>query len=524
MEITLGWRIVLSLAVIGIACTIRICGTVLLRALRIKRKLRMQGITGPSPSFPYGNLREMHQIQMKTVKARNHGGDLVGHDYTSTIFPYFEHWRNKYGLVYTYSTGLRQHLYINDPGLVTEMNQLITMDLGKPSYVTKRLGPMLGTSILRSNGNFWAEQRKIIAPEFFMDKVKCMMGLMVESAQPLLSKWEGYIEAQGGVQADIRVDKDLRSLSAEVIARACFGSSYLEGKEIFSRLVKLKKLLTKHSLLFDVTSFKLFPSKNKERIRELEREVNTLIWKTVEERRQSQHFMEGGALKKDLMQLLLEEAISTGANKRKVTPKSFIVDNCKSLYFAGHDSTATAASWCIMLLASHPEWQSRIREEVTQFCKDGSPDANSLSNLKAVTMVIQEALRLYPPAAFVSREALEEVQIGSITVPKGAYIWTLIPTLHRDPNVWGPDANEFKPERFQDGVSNACKFPQAYVPFGLGPRLCSGRNFALVQLKLVLSLIVAKFEFSLSPNYRHSPCFRMIVEPEHGVQIVIRKA
>lgn len=138
-------------------------------------------------------------------------------------------------------------------------------------------------------------------------------------------------------------------------------------------------------------------------------------------------------------------------------------------------------------------------------------------------MVIQEALRLYPPAAFVSREALGDTQIGNIFVPKGVCLWTLIPTLHRDPEIWGPDANEFKPERFAGGVSKACKLPQAYIPFGVGPRLCLGKNFAMAQLKVVLSLVVSKFSLSLSAKYRHSPTYRMIVEPEHGVHVIIRK-
>ena len=138
-------------------------------------------------------------------------------------------------------------------------------------------------------------------------------------------------------------------------------------------------------------------------------------------------------------------------------------------------------------------------------------------------MVIHEVMRLYPPAAFVSREALEDAQIGHLLVPKGVCIWTLIPTLHRDPEIWGSDANEFKPERFANGISGACKLPQVYVPFCVGPRLCLGRNFALVQMKVVISLIISKFTFSLSPKYRHSPAYRMIVEPGQGVQILIQR-
>lgn len=139
-------------------------------------------------------------------------------------------------------------------------------------------------------------------------------------------------------------------------------------------------------------------------------------------------------------------------------------------------------------------------------------------------MVIQEVMRLYPPAAFVSREALEETQLGGITVPKGVCIWTLIPTLHRDPDIWGADANEFNPERFSSGISSACKVPQAYIPFGLGPRLCIGKNFAMVQLKVVITLIISKFTFSLAPSYKHSPAYRMIVEPGHGVSILVQRS
>lgn len=141
-----------------------------------------------------------------------------------------------------------------------------------------------------------------------------------------------------------------------------------------------------------------------------------------------------------------------------------------------------------------------------------------------MNMVIQEVLRLYPPAAFVSREALEDTQVGNISIPKGVCMWTLIPTLHRDTEIWGRDANEFKPERFVDGVSKACKFHQAYIPFGLGPRTCLGKNFAMIELKVVLSLIISKFTFSLSPKYRHSPAYKMIVGPGNGVYILIQKS
>ncbi|PON92492.1 Cytochrome P450 [Trema orientale] len=523
MEVTF-LRVLYSLGVIGlVGFLVHIYKSVWLKSERVRRKIRVQGIKGPTPSFLYGNLPEMQKIQLQSLKVPNHDySEFVAHDYTSTLFPYLEQWRKEYGLLYTYSTGMRQHLYINQPELVKEMNQSITLDLGKPSYVTKRLAPMLGNGILRSNGHLWAQQRKIVAPEFFMDKVKGMVGLMLESAQPMLKKWEECIEAQGGMTAEIKVDEDLRGVSADVISRVCFGSSYAKGREVFSKLRSLQKTISHQGFLFGVTNLgNIFGTKKQNKISCLEREIESLLWKAIEERELQEE--EVNSDKKDLLQLILEAA--SGDNSLdKDSCKRFIVDNCKSIYFAGHESTAVAASWCLMMLALHPEWQARIRTEFAQVCPHGLPDANALPHLKTVTMVIQEVLRIYPPAAFVSREALEETQVGNITVPKGVCLWTLIPTLHRDPDVWGPDANEFKPERFADGVAQACRLsPQAYIPFGLGPRLCLGKNFAMVELKVIVSLIISKFSFSLSPKYRHSPAYRMIVEPGNGVHILIKR-
>lgn len=148
---------------------------------------------------------------------------------------------------------------------------------------------------------------------------------------------------------------------------------------------------------------------------------------------------------------------------------------------------------------------------------------NLKSSFYQLNMVIQEALRLYPPAQFVSREALQNVKIKDIFIPKGAGIWIPVSTLHQDPEIWGRDAGMFNPDRFVHGISKACKHPHVYIPFGIGPRTCVGQNFAMVELKVVLSLILSRFAFSLSPNYRHCPAFRLTVAPKYGVNLLIQK-
>lgn len=132
-------------------------------------------------------------------------------------------------------------------------------------------------------------------------------------------------------------------------------------------------------------------------------------------------------------------------------------------------------------------------------------------------MVLQETLRLYPPASSVNREVFKDIVFKGLLVPKGMNINIPMPILHQDSKLWGDDAHEFNPERFANGVQGACKIPQVYMPFGMGSRVCVGQHLAMVELKVVVSLILLKFRFSISPSYRHLPSFHMLIEPGHGV-------
>lgn len=139
--------------------------------------------------------------------------------------------------------------------------------------------------------------------------------------------------------------------------------------------------------------------------------------------------------------------------------------------------------------------------------------------LLQLTMVIQETLRLYPAGSVVSRQALRDVTLGGVRVPAGVNIYVPVSTVHLDPELWGPDAVEFDPNRFAAGAP-----PHAYLPFGAGARTCIGQGFAMAELKVLLALVISRFEMDLSPGYQHSPALRLIVEPEHGVRLLLKKA
>ncbi|KAF8032213.1 hypothetical protein BT93_D1208 [Corymbia citriodora subsp. variegata] len=482
---------------------------------RLRSKLRRQGVEGPPPSHPLlGNIPDIKKIKADEAQIARESGESGGlsHAWPSVLFPHLQKWRIQYGPIFMYSAGHIQFLLISDVEMVKELSSCTSLGLGKPSYLWKDRGALLGQGILSSSGSTWAYQRKIIAPELYLDKVKGMVSLMVDSANSLVGSWESRVESGGGV-VEMRIDNDLRSLSADIISQACFGSSYSRGKEIFLKLRELQQVMSHGSI--GVPGMRYLPTKINRQIWQLDKQIRSTIREVMKARTQASH-------EKDLLQAILEGANNEGLPSN-ISAEQFIVDNCKNIYFAGHETTAITASWCLMLLAAHPHWQAKIRAEVLEIFGCGVLDSDKLRGMKTLSMVIHETLRLYPPAVFGVREALEDIKFKGLLIPQGSNIQIPIHILHQLPEIWGTDAAKFQPERFAQGISGACKSSQAYMPFGLGPRTCAGQHFALVELKVILSLILAKFSFSLSPSYHHSPAFRLVVEPGDGVILHVRK-
>ncbi|KAK4492137.1 hypothetical protein RD792_002934 [Penstemon davidsonii] len=482
---------------------------------RLRWILRKQGIDGPPPRLLLGNLLEIKSSKAAVVAAPTCGAPAT-HNCARLLFPFFEQWQMKYGEVFMFSLGTTQILYVTQPDMVREITTCTSLDLGKPLYQARERGSLLGQGILTSNGPYWAHQRKIIAPELYMDKVKGMVNIIEESIVRLVNSWKSVIDETTCGIADIKIDQHMRSFSGDVISKACFGSNYSKGEEIFFKLRALQETASKKSLAIAFPGLRHLPTKSNRETWALEKDIRSLILDVIKERK-----LEAG-YEKDLLQTILEGAKNSDLSSDLLD--KFIVDNCKNIYLAGYETTAVAATWCLMLLASNPIWQQRVRAEVVQVCNGQIiPTYDIIPKLKQVTMVINESLRLYPPVSIVSREAFKDMKFGNINVPKGTNLWTFVLRLHTDPEVWGPDAYEFNPDRFANGVTGACKFPHFYMPFGVGPRVCLGQNLALVELKMLITVLISNFSFTLSPSYIHAPALSLVVEPGNGVNLCVKK-
>ncbi|MBA0836183.1 hypothetical protein Goarm_008417 [Gossypium armourianum] len=460
--------------------------------------LRRQGIEGPLPVFLLGNVPEMKRMLSSAEKLQAED-PLSSHHRLMLLFPYFMQWTKQFGQSFLFALGRSQFMYVADTYLVREINCFTSLDMGKPDYLQKDRGALLGKGLITTNGSVWYHQRKTIAPYLFMDKVKDRVELIVESVGELVKSWGNLIEANGGT-ADIRVDDYVRRFTSYVISNVVFGDEWQMGMEIFPKSLDLINAMSTPTIL----------SGNRE-IWRLQKEIHSKIMEIVKKHNET--------ASKDLLQVMIEG--SKGDIGPCITADQFIVDNCKDICIPASEITAVSAVWGLMLLASHPEWQTRIRGEVSELCKGGVLSFDVLHKMKALKMVVLEVLRLYPATAFVSRQALTNLKLGDVEIPKGVNICLGMLELHTNPNFWGADSEKFNPERFADGISKACKSNQAYIPFGLGARVCPGQSLAMTQLQVLFAIILSNFNLTMSPTYRHSPQYALLIKPEFGVNLLI---
>ncbi|CAL2231963.1 unnamed protein product [Prunus armeniaca] len=269
-----------------------------------------------------------------------------------------------------------------------------------------------------------------------------------------------------------------------------------------------------------ISFFKLFKTGDEIESEKLEKDVRASILEIV--RKREEKVMTGGeeSFGSDFLGLLVKA--HHDANDSQRISVDDLIDDCKTFYVAGQETTNSLLAWTVLLLAHHTDWQEEARKEVIQMFGKQTPNPDGIAKLKTMSMVINECLRLYSPVGAVLRKAEREVKLGKLIVPANVELIMSCLSLHHDPLIWGQDAQLFKPERFAEGVAKASNNNAgAFLPFGVGPRTCVGLNFATIEAKIALSMILQRYSFTLSPGYVHLP-FQLLTNcPLRGVQVML---
>ncbi|XP_043688313.1 cytochrome P450 CYP72A219-like [Telopea speciosissima] len=506
-------------SILVVSCVWRVLRWGWWRPKKLEKYLMEQGIKGPPYKFLYGNLQEEMRL-MKNVQSKPIS---LSHDIVPRVFPFVHQSINNYGKMFVSWFGPIPRVYITDPVLIRDILSNKFGHFQKPK--TNPYAKLLSNGVATREGEDWAKHRRIINPAFHIEKLKHMLPAFYTSCCELVNKWEKLVASKGLCELDVWTE--MKNLTGDVISRAAFGSNYEEGMKIVELQTEQAALMIEASRSLYIPGSRFIPTQRNRRMKEIDGEVRALLRRIISKRMKGREILEESK-KDDLLGILLEsnakEIKESGKSKNAGLSMEDVMGECKLFYFAGQETTAVLLTWTMIVLSMHPDWQSRAREEVLQIFGENKPTFDGLNQLKIVTMVLYEVLRLYPAATMLNRFTYKEMKLGEFTLPEG--VWLTLPEIivHRDREFWGEDAEEFNPERFSEGILKASKNQVvSFFPFGWGPRICIGQNFAMLEAKMAMAMILQNFWFELSPSYAHAPHTVVTLQPQYGAPIILHK-
>jgi cytochrome P450 len=348
-----------------------------------------------------------------------------------------------------------------------------------------------------------------MAPTFDPRSVAGYAPIMTEVAQELLARWDALPD-----QSEAEVAAAMTHTTLHIISRAMFSSDSDDIVDVVERGVGQYQATVRPGLL-DLLHFPLWltrllsPRRAVGTLNEFDQMVDRLI--SARSRQP-----ENGP--KDLLTRLIaarDSATGGGMNAKEVR------DQVVTIFMAGHETTAQALSWTWYLLSQHPSAEAKLHDELAKVLAGRMPSHEDLADLRYTRMVVEESMRLYPPAHTLAREAIAPDEVGGHYVPAHAEVLIVPWLLHRKPSLWErPDC--FEPERFSpDQTSARPRF--AYIPFGAGPRICIGAAFAMEEAMLVLGTIAQRYRLRLKPQHPVEPQGLITLRPRYGLRMVLER-
>ncbi|KAF7074001.1 hypothetical protein CFC21_078913 [Triticum aestivum] len=475
-----------------------------------------QGIRGPPYRFVLGSLWEMKQ--MLIAERGKTPLDIGSHDYTSRVSPFFHKWAADYGKTFLYWLGPTPTIYSTDLELVKQVLEDRT-ELFQKDYLNPSLERIFGKGLLTTNGDDWKRHRRVVYPIFYHENLKSVSAMTRESTQKMIAQWCNLIEKGDGHQADIDMGCYAEELTLGVIERVIFGAHYKEAREGFAEGKEIQKLAVRAFADPQIPGLRYLPTRRNFQAWKLDRSITSKTTRLIKER------LASGVDGDDLIGLMLRASKSEEVESLS---SDEMISECKTIFAAGQDTGATLLTWGMFLLTIYPEWQERLREEVLRECRDDDGDApyinsiQALGKLKLLNMFLLETLRLYSPLPFLLRKTASDTTLANIKFRKGTMITIPVMMLHRSKEIWGLDADEFNPMRFEKGVLGAANNTYAMLAFSCGPRGCPGRNYTMIEVQTVMTMILRRFSFSLSSQYVHMPRNFISLAPRYGLPLIVR--
>jgi cytochrome P450 len=401
----------------------------------------------------------------------------------------------RYGNLVRMKLGPRNILLATHPDMV---RHVIVDNVRNYTKRYGQIGDLLGEGLVTSNGSTWLQQRRLMQPAFHHQRIAGFAEPIINETERMVERWQIAVRTN----QPLNIASEMMELAQNIIVRTMFSMEVrAESKRIGDAFTHVLNHVIDRSLSV-VKAPENWPTPANQKYREALAYLERTVAEIIEGRRKS------GERPNDLLSMLLEtQDADTGA---RMTDKQ-IRDEVMTIFFAGHETTASVLGWTLYFLAQHPAVERRVREEQARVLEGRRPAMADIPRLTYSRQVFDEVLRFYPPGWFLSRIAQEDDELGGYKIPAGSVVSLSPFVTHHLPEFWD-NPEGFDPERFSpEQASGRHKF--AYLPFLNGPRKCIGDTFALTEMQLALPIILQHVRLSSIPGYPVRPRVRGTMRP-----------
>lgn len=417
----------------------------------------------------------------------------------------------KYGDIVLFKFATHPYYFLRHPDNIGHVMQVNHKNYGKQTIGWKTLKIIVGEGLLTSEGDFWLRQRRIAQPAFHRDRIAGFGATMTEAAAETLKDWEAPAKAGEA----LNIHEEMMRLTLKIVVKTLLGSEISKKmeKEVGEALsFAVEEITDRYTKPYLHLPMKI-PTRHNLKLRQAVATLDKVVMGIIEKRRKEKS--EGG----DLLTMLMNA-------KDEVTGESMdnqqLRDEVMTIFLAGHETTANALTWALYLLSTHPAVTRRLEAELKEVLAGRLPSLADFPRLSYTRSVIQETLRLYPPAWFMARSVTNDDTIGGYTIPKGSFVILSPYVTHRHPKFW-ENPEGFDPDRFMnDGAKNMPRF--AYFPFGGGARQCIGNDFAMMEAVLILAAIAQNYRLYLVPGHPVELEPVVTLRPKHGMLMTAHPA
>lgn len=397
---------------------------------------------------------------------------------------------------------------VNDPKEVRKIMIDNVKEFPKSDMLHELLKPLLGVSIFTTNGEVWKKQRELLRPSFEMTRISKVFDLMSSAAADMMERFRKYPD--GSI---VEVDEHMTFVTADVIFRTIMSSKLdeIKGKEILHAFVTFQEETARTA----IRKFFCVPQWLSNILGENKRmKAGAIIRKSLSDIIKPRYENYESDTYCDILSSLLHTVDASSGERFGFEE---ILDQVSMLFLAGHETTASSLTWTLYCLSLDQDAQQKAYNEIISINKDGKFSISDIKEMKYLTNVFKEALRLYPPVGFFARQSKGEAKIRDKVLQKGSGVVVAPWLIHRHDDFWEAP-HEFRPDRHNENIPK-----EKYMPFGLGERICIGQGFAMQEAIIILANILREFKLELKDGFVPDVVGRLTVRSANGMMIKMSK-